>query len=348
MNKEKLSKFNAIIIDEDLILKTVIPSQVSVTINDLKKLLNTAPENITARKIKQDDYNALREKIQKMLEASKTKTYIELSGFKLHYEDEEYNEKVKKSAIDGTSTHIDVPSFCLAKRFYFRKTSIKEENLAEDTIVFLKPVKLKKEFKYIIISATANKDVYNHYFGEDRVKFYECKKAEYKGTLNQFYDKPMSRTCIHNNPGIIDRIKEITGFNHTITFKIFAKKGELYFGNNEGVDYLKGENINVIGTPHCTEFIYKLFAYTIGLNFDKDAKPIPNLPVTHNGYRFHFTTYEDDELRKIQFWMIESELEQAVGRARLLRYDCTVNLFSNFPLSQAVMKKFDYEKNATK
>lgn len=40
-------------------------------------------------------------------------------------------------------------------------------------------------------------------------------------------------------------------------------------------------------------------------------------------------------LRNIQFWMIESELEQAVGRARLTRCDRNVNLFSNFPLSQA-------------
>jgi hypothetical protein len=42
--------------------------------------------------------------------------------------------------------------------------------------------------------------------------------------------------------------------------------------------------------------------------------------------------------------MIESDLEQAVGRARLLRYDCTVNLFSNFPLRQAVMRESDYDQ----
>ena len=43
--------------------------------------------------------------------------------------------------------------------------------------------------------------------------------------------------------------------------------------------------------------------------------------------------------------MIESELEQAVGRARLLRHACTVHLFSNFPLKQAKMiDEFDYGK----
>ena len=66
----------------------------------------------------------------------------------------------------------------------------------------------------------------------------------------------------------------------------------------------------------------------------------------HNGYRFRFTTFKNENLRAIQFWMIESELEQAVGRARLLRNSCDVHLFSNFPLSQAKMvEDFDYGKD---
>lgn len=55
-------------------------------------------------------------------------------------------------------------------------------------------------------------------------------------------------------------------------------------------------------------------------------------------------TYEDEFLRDIQFYMIESELEQAVGRARLLRCDCTVNLFSDFPLRQAELMDAKYDR----
>jgi hypothetical protein len=44
--------------------------------------------------------------------------------------------------------------------------------------------------------------------------------------------------------------------------------------------------------------------------------------------------------------MIESELEQAIGRARLLRNKCTVHLFSNFPLPQAKMMEFEYNNHA--
>ncbi len=109
---------------------------------------------------------------------------------------------------------------------------------------------------------------------------------------------------------------------------------------------MKGKNINVIGTPHIPEWIYKLFAYTIGCDFDTEASIKPGLMVSHNGWRFRFTTYEDKALRAIQFYIIESQLEQAVGRARLLREECTVYLFSNFPLSQADIEELEYDNYA--
>jgi len=123
--------------------------------------------------------------------------------------------------------------------------------------------------------------------------------------------------------------------------------GHLHFGNTEGSNSLEGEDILVIGTPYHAQFLYKLIALTMGLTFDEDAEMEDQI-VTHNGYRFWFTTYNDDELRPIQFWMIESELEQAVGRARLLRNQCNVHLFSNYPLSQTkIINNFDYDQKVT-
>jgi hypothetical protein len=123
----------------------------------------------------------------------------------------------------------------------------------------------------------------------------------------------------------------------------YVRDGNVWhFGNTAGRDEWKGKNIDVIGTYHQQEWIYKLFAYSIGIEFDLDAAMNPNAIVERNGYRFRFATYEDKALQDIQFYMIESELEQAVGRARLLRCDCTVNLYSNFPLRQASLKKSEY------
>jgi len=109
---------------------------------------------------------------------------------------------------------------------------------------------------------------------------------------------------------------------------------------------MEGKDILVIGTPYHAEFLYKLTAFTMGLDFDEDAVMKEQL-VTHNGHRFWCNTYEDAVLRDIHFWMMESDLEQAVGRARLLRNDCIVRLFSNFPLSQTQIKDFDYSEGVT-
>ena len=87
----------------------------------------------------------------------------------------------------------------------------------------------------------------------------------------------------------------------------------------------------------------------MGADFDEDEE-VSSQIVEHNGYRFTFTTFQNEGLRAIQFWMLESELEQAVGRARLLRNECTVNLFSNFPLIQSQMVSgfnYDYKLKST-
>ena len=57
--------------------------------------------------------------------------------------------------------------------------------------------------KYIIVSATADKEICEWYFGKGNVDFYECKQAEYMGELKQYCGKSMSRTCLANNPGMV-------------------------------------------------------------------------------------------------------------------------------------------------
>ena len=54
-------------------------------------------------------------------------------------------------------------------------------------------------------------------------------------------------------------------------------------------------------------------------------------------YSFKITTYSNKNYQKIINYFLQSEIEQAVGRARLLRNDCTVHLFSGFPAEQAEM-----------
>ena len=53
-------------------------------------------------------------------------------------------------------------------------------------------------------------------------------------------------------------------------------------------------------------------------------------------------SYKDELLQLIQLYLISTELEQAVGRSRLLRTASTVYLFSNFPCYQATLSHIDY------
>jgi uncharacterized protein YifN (PemK superfamily) len=62
--------------------------------------------------------------------------------------------------------------------------------------------------------------------------------------------------------------------------------------------------------------------------------------VEYKGYKFMMNCYDNEQLRSIQLSLIESDLIQAVGRARTLRTDATVEVHSNFPLS--LSEKFIY------
>lgn len=107
-----------------------------------------------------------------------------------------------------------------------------------------------------------------------------------------------------------------------------------------GIDKIKGQDLVIIGTPHNNERVYKLIGRYLG--FDVNNEAIHRRRIEYNGFSFNFTTYENPALRTIQLYYISSELEQAIGRARLLRESCTVFLFSNFPCSQAELIQTDY------
>jgi hypothetical protein len=316
-----VSKYDLVIIDEDIIFNSIVPNKTDVTISDLKRLKKkTVPGSTIFKKINQ------------VIKHSQKDEFFTLPVI-------DYDK-----ANDGKPMGVDVPSFCEATHFCFRKASDKKDNLEKDSVTFLNPVKFMKDTKYIMLSATVNQTICEYYIGKDNMKFCECSMAKYKGTLNQYYGKSMSRACIDEDITLLQKIKNWSGFKYTITF-LKHHMGDLHFGNTAGCDFMKGENIDVIGTPHQAEWIYKLFAYAIGLDFDINAKIKPSVTVEHNGHRCRLPAYDDEILKAIQFYMIEYELEQSIGRARLLRCDCIVNLFSNFPLRQAIMKESEYDKD---
>lgn len=103
----ELKKYDAIIIDEDIILNCMMPNQVEIPISKLEKILDEIDSN-----------SKLAKKIIAAIAATKTKSWFTLSNI------------VYDSAYDGISIPIDIPSFCHAEKIYFKK-KFDENNLFE-------------------------------------------------------------------------------------------------------------------------------------------------------------------------------------------------------------------------
>lgn len=204
------------------------------------------------------------------------------------------------------------------------------------TTTFLKRKWLPCE-KVIVMSATANAEIYNMltYYS---VYDYPCKMAFYKGKLKLYPKYTFSRHALLEQKGIMEYWKDRIGDDVVITFKAFEDlfHTNYHYGAVEGLNCLEGKNISVVGLPNVDELVYKLYAMAAGVNVDQYH--MRSMRMEYNGYDFHINSFDNERLQMIQLWMLESLLEQAIGRARLLRYDCTVKVFARFPIDQAMME----------
>lgn len=204
------------------------------------------------------------------------------------------------------------------------------------TTAFLKRKWLPCE-KVIVMSATANAEIYKMLTHYD-VYYYLCKMAEYKGELRLYPKYIFSRHALLEQKGIMDYLKNIIGDDAVITFKSFEKMFDTkyHYGAVKGLNYLEGKNISVIGLPNVDELVYKLYGMAAGVNAEQyDMRP---MQIEYNGYDFQIHSFENEKLRMIQLWMLESLLEKAVGRARLPRYNYTVKVFARFLIDQSMIK----------
>lgn len=202
----------------------------------------------------------------------------------------------------------------------------------QNTIHYIQKNSLPTDKKIIILSATAPIPIYQQLFME-RLQVIELTDVEQMGTIIQFTNRSCSRNSLVRYSDII--ANKICN-TPVITFKSFQTHfqnptEEIYFGNSSGYDNLKGIDIAVVGTPHRNNVVYHLYAAILGKT-SATALKMEYQMVEYNGFRFKFNCFQDEDLRNIQLSLIESDLIQAVGRARTLRTSATVLLYSNFPL----------------
>jgi len=225
-----------------------------------------------------------------------------------------------------SSTSIATNVFEFFGSSYFIRTD-------EKTIYYLVKRSLPSNKKIIIMSATIPIPVYRKLFG-DMVEVIDIKDVEHLGTLTQYTKWSCSR---HGLNRYVETISKKVGGLPVITFNSFGHHfknpvEEMYYGNCSGYDTLKGKDIAVVGTPHHNNIEYFLTAKALGVDFKTTDTTMSHQKIDWNGFRFKFNCFDNEALREIQLALIESDLIQAVGRARTLRTSANVDLYSNFPL----------------
>lgn len=270
--------------------------------------------------------------------------------------------EIVKSKEDGVVNATDVKMFLSMllmpdEKVEFLK-SIKEINTnvvdfmncsywvknADGTINYIVKRDLGKR-KTIILSATANKFVYEKLFG-DRLVFIDIGEVETRGEIIQYPQRSFSRYQLENGMKHLELARSIAGNQAVITFKKYEKsfrKCIAKFGAVTGIDEHSGQDMTIVGTPHLNPNVYLLYAaalcgeafHDIGMNF---------MPIKRNGMEFYFYTFHNEMLREVQLYLIEAELIQAIGRARILRNDCTVTVLSNLAIPGAKFVYLDKSK----
>lgn len=193
---------------------------------------------------------------------------------------------------------------------------------------------LPKETKNIIMSATIPIDFYQKLYPDVEFECIDIQDVEQKGRIIQYTGRSCSRSGLERYG---EEISKEVGAKTVITFVDYKAKfqnspNEIHFGNCSGYDSLNGKDLVIVGTPHRNNIECFLLGKLMNIKFDFHKSAFRYQKVQYNGFEFMMNTFDNIELREIQFSLIESELTQAVGRARTLRNDCLVELYSGFPL----------------
>jgi hypothetical protein len=211
---------------------------------------------------------------------------------------------------------------------------------------------LDEKYKYVIASATPILPLYQKAYG-NRVDFLDTSPVELMGKLYLHRDRSFSKSSVLEMgkdfaPAVegfveeyqLDGIITHKDFVKTVDSKVALKgsKGQVQvvstFGATEGFNGAAGKRIGVVGTPHWPEHALKLLAHAVGvpihgIQWDFDCRTVRR-------HEFEVSLYcvsDDEFVQSIEFGLVERELIQSVGRARLLENDCEVHLWSNYVLS---------------
>lgn len=228
----------------------------------------------------------------------------------------------KLSKIDGGEKILEFLTGDFHLR-YFDKEDI-------ERFYSVKKHTIKTEKTVTIVSATVDPYIYSKLAPESN--FIDLGIAENKGKVIQHTKKQFSRAQLRKDGFIQPDEDETT----VITFKEFKPilkntHDEIHFGNTTGFDELKGQNVDVIGTPTQNPILVFLYAKALGIDVSINKQQKQFRQCILSGNSFHFYTFIDDELAQLDMRLIQMELEQAIGRSRTTITEAIVNVYSSLP-----------------
>ena len=227
----------------------------------------------------------------------------------------------------------------------------------EDGIIYGKRAGLPG-IPFLVLSTTANESIYKAVSPE--VKFFDMGNAHDGGSLIQYLDRSYSRSYIARMDmgnlvhGVCDVLESqgksiidytVLTYSPDSSEKEFATAlqemginvdEQTYFGNCSGYDHLKGKHMVILGTPNYPVDSYRMMGllifgntFNVMAGFETGKKEV-------NGFRKRYASFTDPVLQLVQKYAVETELLQAVGRARLLNNDQTqVLVLAGYPLNEA-------------
>ncbi len=225
----------------------------------------------------------------------------------------------------------------------------KKEEVDADSIIYVSRRNFPRGIgKFVIASASVNQRLYEAFAGEETIDFMTMPPIAHHGEL-VLHPKKSFANCSLGEKVKADTLRLVSKLieDHPHAAVICSKKMKAAltreqkqrvictFGATEGLNDYQGQDLLVIGALHRPDYVYKLLAVALGHKLGLDTTlELEYQRMSRNGYEYHAVAFDDELLREIQFAMIETDLEQAVGRARLVSHDCRVDLYTNIPLPQ--------------
>ena len=325
MSQEMLDGFDEVIVDEDILYLQMFSAQLNVTRSSLEWVAENAGNEYAT--------------VAKKMLCAKPGIYYHADW---NYEniapldENKVQEDDEDNCIEPVYLEGNVNDMVYAGSY------VVDEN---GVYSYLRRYRLK-DAKYIVLSATLDAQIYKDFFGgEKEVREYEFLQTEYIGHVHQYTYHSLGRKDLGEKREYISRfMKEEIGEGLPIISFMSENTGcPLHFGNAMGINRFAGKDIIVLGTDFKNPNAYLLPAAMIyGCDFHESKMHIRR--VEYNGKSFRIMTYEDPRLQRLQMYSLRSEMEQVVGRARALRYDCDVYILSCFPCDQAEYITYNYLK----